>query len=67
MSILGAPAAMANLFEMLRQLEAAHFYGSVEIKYEAGIVVLIRKSETLKPAEPNHGNNRSGNHVERNR
>jgi hypothetical protein len=48
-----------ELTQLLRQLEAARFYGSVELKYEAGIVVLIRKSETFKPIESNHGNNRS--------
>ena len=53
---------MTGLLTMLRQLEAEHFYGSVELKYEAGRVVLIRKSETLKPTEPNHGNNRSSTH-----
>jgi hypothetical protein len=50
---------MNDLYTLLRQLEAAHFYGSVELKYEAGIVVLVRKSETFKPTEPNRGNNRS--------
>jgi len=50
---------MNELIALLRQLEAARFYGSVEAKCEAGRIVLIRKSETLKPTERNHGNNRS--------
>jgi len=50
---------MNELVQLLRQLEQSRFYGSVELKYEAGRVVLIRKSETFKPCESGHGNNRS--------
>ncbi len=39
---------MSQLLALLRELEAARFYGAVEIKFEAGCVVLIRKSETIK-------------------
>jgi hypothetical protein len=53
---------MSELVQLLRQLEQSRFYGSVELKYEAGHVVLIRKSETLKPNEPNYGNNRTAGH-----
>ena len=53
---------MNELIALLRQLEAAHFYGALELKYEAGRIDLIRKSETQKPTEPNHGDNRSANH-----
>lgn len=35
--------------ELLRSLEQSRFFGSVELKFEAGRVVLIRKSETIKP------------------
>jgi hypothetical protein len=42
--------------QLLRLLEVSRFYGSLEVKIVAGIVVLIRKSETLKPTETNHGN-----------
>ena len=35
---------------VLREFESDKLYGSVEIKYEAGKVVLIKKSETIKPA-----------------
>jgi hypothetical protein len=42
---------MNELVQLLRQLEEARFYGSVELKYEAGRVIYIRKSETLKPSE----------------
>lgn len=50
---------MVELVEMLKKLGECRFYGSVELKYEAGKVVLIRKSESFKPTEPNYGNNRS--------
>lgn len=38
--------AVANI---LRDLERDRFYGSIEIKFEAGRVVLLRKTETIKP------------------
>jgi hypothetical protein len=50
---------MNELIEMLKKLESSRFYGSVEVKFEAGIITLIRKSETFKPTEPNYGSNRS--------
>ena len=53
---------MSDITQFLRELEAARFFGSVELKFEAGRVVLIRKSETFKPTEPNYGNNRSTQH-----
>jgi hypothetical protein len=53
---------MNELIQLLRQLEQSRFYGAVELKYEAGRVVLIRKSETFKPCESGHGNNRSNDH-----
>ena len=40
---------MNGVDEVLRTLERSRFYGSVEIKYEAGRVVLLRKTETIKP------------------
>jgi hypothetical protein len=53
---------MNELAQLLRQLELSRFYGSVELKYEAGRVVLIRKSETFKPSDSGYGNNRSTGH-----
>jgi hypothetical protein len=38
-----------RLFELVRQLTDTAFWGSVEIKFEAGRVVLLKKTETLKP------------------
>lgn len=38
---------------VLREFEHDKLYGSVEVKYEAGRAVLIKKSETIKPAVRN--------------
>jgi len=40
---------MDELIALLRRLEASGFYGSLEVKFETGRVVIIRKTETLKP------------------
>lgn len=55
---------MRELAELLRQLEATRFYGSVEVKFEAGHVVLLKKIETLKPTQTSYGDNR-GTHDHR--
>jgi hypothetical protein len=38
-----------NLAEVLDSLEQSNFFGSLEIKFEAGRVVLLKKTETIKP------------------
>ena len=48
---------MNTVTEILRELEQSRFYGTLEIKFEGGSVVLVRKTQTLKP-EPDHRNNR---------
>jgi hypothetical protein len=35
--------------ELLRDLERIRFYGSLELKFENGRLVLVRKTETIKP------------------
>src|SRR5665811_2020449 len=35
--------------EIVRELESIRFYGSLEIKFEDGRVVLLKKTETIKP------------------
>jgi len=40
---------------LLREFEHDKMYGTVEVKFEAGRVVLIRKTESIKPANPNTG------------
>jgi hypothetical protein len=45
---------------LVEQLERQGFYGSLEIKLEAGRVVLLRKTETIKPFPADNRNNRGG-------
>jgi hypothetical protein len=49
---------MNDLIQLLRQLEAARFYGSLEVKFEAGNVTVIKKTESIKPGAGDHRNNR---------
>lgn len=35
---------------IMREFQRERLYGTIEVKYEAGRVVLIRKSESIKPA-----------------
>jgi len=46
---LGDCESRVTVASLLSELERARFYGSLEVKFEAGRVVLIRKTETLKP------------------
>ena len=41
--------------KLLKELENQRFYGAVEIKFESGRLVLIRKTETIKPMEKSNG------------
>jgi hypothetical protein len=34
---------------LVDELERGRFFGSLELKFEAGQVVLLRKTETIKP------------------
>jgi len=49
---------MRTVDDMLKDLERNHFYGSLELKLEAGRVVLLRKIETIRPEPENCRNNR---------
>ncbi len=49
---------MTTIYNLLQQLAREQFYGSVELKIEAGKVVLVRKTESIKPVEDNYRNNR---------
>ncbi len=40
---------------MLREAARARFYGALEFKYENGIIVLVRKTETIKPERASRG------------
>lgn len=39
---------MKELFELIEKLMDNKFYGSLELKMEAGRIVLIRKTESIK-------------------
>jgi hypothetical protein len=40
----------SKLSEIVDELARNKFFGSLELKFEAGQVVLLRKIETIKPA-----------------
>jgi hypothetical protein len=47
-----------QLSDVLAELRQQSFYGSLEIKLEAGEVVLLKKTETIKPhCRDNRGQN----------
>jgi hypothetical protein len=52
---------MQSTIETLCELERHRFFGAIEIKFEAGRVVLLRKSETIKPALEHCRNIRGNN------
>ncbi len=39
---------MEQLNDMLKEMFQTNFYGSVEVKFEAGRVTIIRKTESVK-------------------
>ena len=39
---------LTKLYEMLRKIFESEFYGSLEVKFEAGKVTIIRKTESIK-------------------
>jgi hypothetical protein len=43
--------ALSDIPLLLVQLGRDRFYGSLEIKLEAGRIVLLKKTETIKPTE----------------
>jgi hypothetical protein len=47
-----------EISELARELEKSRFYGTLELKYEDGRLVLIRKSETFRPMEKPTGNDK---------
>ncbi len=39
---------LTKLYEIMRETMDSGFYGSVEVKFEAGKVTIIRKTESIK-------------------
>lgn len=50
--------ASNDIPQLLTKLERERFYGAIELKFEAGKVVLVRKTETFKPAPEDPRSNR---------
>ncbi|MEN6535757.1 MAG: hypothetical protein ABFD89_18985 [Bryobacteraceae bacterium] len=43
---------------LIRELERSRFWGSLEIQFQAGVVGLLKKTETVKPEAMSQRNNR---------
>lgn len=39
---------LTQLYEMLREMFQQGYYGSIEVKFEAGKVTIVRKTESIK-------------------
>jgi hypothetical protein len=50
--------ARTLIADLVDELERGRFFGSLELKFEAGQVVLLRKTETIKPAKGAYRNTR---------
>ena len=55
-------AALESVQRILGSLSEQRFYGSVELRFEAGHVVLLRKTETLKPDDYRENRGHSDGH-----
>lgn len=49
---------MQSVTNLLQELELKQFYGSIELKFEAGRIVLVKKIETIKPLLENYRTSR---------
>jgi len=52
-----------QVISVLDDLEHSRFYGSLEMKFEAGKLVLLRKTETIKPENMGNRNTRGDDNV----
>ena len=50
--------SISRIDGFLHELQEQKFFGSVELKFEAGRIVLLRKTETLKPLDKTCRNSR---------
>lgn len=55
---------MNELVQLLRQLEQSRFYGSLEVKFEVGVVTVIKKTESIKPGSAGGQRNNRGESYE---
>lgn len=51
----------AKLTQLLTEVERERFWGSLELNYQDGQLVLVRKTETFKIRQENHSNVRPSN------
>jgi hypothetical protein len=49
---------MRSIHTILEELMRERFYGSMEIKFEAGKAELFRKTETIRPTDSDYRENR---------
>jgi hypothetical protein len=45
------PSASESITGILRDLEQSRFFGTLELKFDSGRIVLLKKTETLKPED----------------
>lgn len=45
---------MEDIAKLLQEVRQTHFWGSIQLDYQDGALVLIRKTETLKPRKENN-------------
>ncbi len=45
---VGGKSQLTKLYEIMRETMEQGFYGSVEVKFEAGKVTIIKKTESIK-------------------
>lgn len=57
---------VADVSRWISELETTRFFGCIEIKFEAGRVVLVRKIETLKSIHADCGTNPGEKHAKAN-
>jgi hypothetical protein len=62
LTLLAQEPTMQSVEQFLSELSIQRFYGSVEIKFEAGRAVLLRKTETIKPIDEACRDNRGNRH-----
>lgn len=39
---------LTKLYEMLKEMFSSQYYGAIEIKFEAGKVTIVKKTESIK-------------------
>ena len=50
------PITLEALTQMLAELGRAYFWGSLQIDFQNGQIILVRKTETMKSLESFKGN-----------